>query len=95
MPCEYGTVRKFRKNGWVMVIWEEIDLTSFPMGSWVTLADIGLSNQAGNSYTANFQTQDNVNNRFRINVEGQLMAWRQKESYNQGHYGYIVYPTAD
>lgn len=95
VPCEYGTVRKFRKNGWVMVIWENIDLTSFPMNSWVTLADIGWSNQAGNGYTGNFQTQDNTSNRFRITVTGQLQAWRQKESYNVGQYGYIVYPTAD
>ena len=95
VPCEYGTVKKFKKNGWVMVIWENIDLTSTPKDSWVTLADIGWSNQAGNRYTGNFQTQDPTGNRFRINENGQLGAWRQKESYNQGHYGYIVYPTAD
>lgn len=95
VPCEYGTVKKFKKNGWVMVIWENIDLTSFPKDSWVTLADIGWSNQAGNGYTGNFQTADTNSNRFRVTVEGELRAWRQRESYNQGHYGYIVYPTAD
>lgn len=95
VPCEYGTVRKFRKNGWVMVIWENIDITSTPKDSWVTLADIGWSNQAGNGYTGNFQTSDTNSNRFRVTVEGELRAWRQKESSNGGHYGYIVYPTAD
>ena len=95
VPCEYGTVRKFRKNGWVMVIWENIDITSLPAGTWVSLADIGWSNQAGNNYTGNFQTQDPNSNRFRVTVEGELRAWKQKESNNQGYYGYIVYPTAD
>ena len=79
-----------------MVIWENIDLASIPQGSWVALADIGWSNQAGNGYTGNFQTQDvTSNNRFRISNGGQLQAWRVKESYNGGYYGYIVYPTAD
>ena len=95
VPCEYGTVKKFKKNGWVMVIWENIDLTSTPKDSWVTLADIGWSNQAGNGYTGNFQTSDFTRARFRISVEGQLKAWRVNESNNMGYYGYIVYPTAD
>lgn len=78
-----------------MVIWEDIDITSLPGGTWVTLADIGWSNQAGNSYTGNFHTIDPNSNRFRITVEGELRAWKQKESTNHGYYGYIVYPTAD
>lgn len=95
VPCNYGTVRKFRKNGWVMVIYENIGLTSCPIGSWVTLADIGWSNQAGNRYTGNFQTQDIAHNRFRVNEDGLLGVWRNEGAPNEGHYGYIVYPTAD
>ena len=95
VPCEYGTVKKFKKNGWAFVVWEDIDISSIPNDTWTTLADIGWSNQAGNRYTGNFQTQDITVNRFRINENGQLGAWRVKESYNEGHYGYIVYPTAD
>lgn len=95
VPCEYGTVKKFKKNGWAFVVWEGIDISSIPKDTWITLADIGWSNQAGNRYTGNFQTQDINSNRFRINENGQLGAWRVRETSNQGHYGYIVYPTAD
>ena len=95
VPCEYGTVKKFKKNGWAFVVWENIDISSIPNDTWTTLADIGWSNQAGNRYTGNFQTADTNSNRFRINENGQLGAWRVKESYNMSYYGYIVYPTAD
>ena len=95
VPCEYGTVRKFKKNGWAFVVWENIDITSFPKSSWTTVADIGWSNQAGNRYTGNFQIIIPTTDRIRINANGQLQAWREKESVNAGHYGYIVYPTAD
>lgn len=93
VPCSYGTVRKFKKNGWAFVVWEDIDISSIPKGTWTVLADIGWSNQAGNGYTGNFQTQ--AGNRFRINVEGQFRAWRVTDSNNGGYYGYIVYPTND
>ena len=95
VPCEYGTVKKFKKNGWAFVVYENMDISTVPKDTWTTLADIGWSNQAGNSYTTNFQTTDANINRFRINVEGQLVVWRVKDSYNTGYYGYFVYPTAD
>ena len=95
VSCSYGTVKKFKKNGWAFVVYEDINLASLTLETWTDIADIGWSNQAGNSYTGNFQTADTNSNRFRINVKGQLQAWRLKESYNMGYYGYIVYPTAD
>ena len=95
VPCEYGTVKKFKKNGWAFVVYENMDISTLPKDTWVSLADTGWSNQAGNSYTTNFQTTDANINRFRINVEGQLVVWRVKDSYNTGYYGYFVYPTAD
>lgn len=95
VPCEYGTVRKFKKNGWVMVIWEGIDISSIPKGTWTVLADIGWSNQTGSKYLGNFQTQLIDTDRFSVNDNGQLRAWRERESTTAGYWGYIVYPTSD
>lgn len=94
VPCEYGTVRKFKKNGWAFVVYENINISTLSMESWTEIADIGWSNQAGNSYTANFQTSI-PEDRFRITADGKLSAMKYGDSNHQGHYGYIVYPTSD
>ena len=94
VSCSYGTVSKFKKNGWAFVVYENINLASLTMETWTDIADVGWSNQAGNSYTANFQTSI-LDDRFRITADGKLSAMKFGDSNHQGHYGYIIYPTAD
>ena len=94
VACNYGTVRKFKKNGWAFVVYENINISTLSNEVWTEIADIGWSNQAGNSYTSNFQTSI-LDDRFRITADGKLSAMKLGDSTHQGHYGYIVYPTAD
>ena len=94
VTCNYGTVKKFKKNGWAFVVYENMNISTLSNEVWTEIADIGWSNQAGNSYTSNFQTSI-LDDRFRITADGKLSAMRLGDSNHQGHYGYIVYPTAD
>ena len=94
VTCNYGTVKKFKKNGWAFVVYENINISPLSLESWTEIADIGWSNQAGNSYTANFQTSI-PDDRFRITADGKLSAMKLGDSNHQGHYGCIVYPTSD
>lgn len=94
VSCSYGTVKKFKKNGWAFVVYEDINLSSLTLETWTDIADIGWSNQAGNNYTANFQTSI-PDDRFRIKADGKLSAMKLGDSNHRGHYGYIIYPTAD
>ena len=94
VSCSYGTVRKFKKNGWAFVVYENINLSSLNMETWTYIADVGWSNQAGNSYTGTFQTSI-LDDRFRITADGKLSAMKFGDSNHQGHYGYIIYPTSD
>ena len=94
VSCSYGTVSKFKKNGWAFVVYENINLASLNMETWTDIADVGWSNQAGNSYTGTFQTSSDKD-RFRVTSEGKLSAMRLNTANSQGYYGYIIYPTAD
>ena len=94
VTCNYGTVKKFKKNGWAFVVYENINISPLSLEVWTEIADIGWSNQAGNEYTANFQTSV-PEDRFRITEDGKLSAMKYGDSNHRGHYGYIVYPTAD
>lgn len=94
VSCSYGTVKKFKKNGWAFVVYEDINLSSLTLETWTDIADVGWSNQAGNNYTANFQTSI-PDDRFRIKADGKLSAMKLGDSNHRGHYGYIIYPTAD
>lgn len=94
VPCSYGTVKKFKKNGWAFVVYENINISTLSNEVWTEIADIGWSNQAGNSYTSNFQITI-PEDRFRITADGKLSAMKSGDSNHQGHYGYIVYPTSD
>ena len=94
VPCEYGTVRKFKKNGWAFVVYEGMNTSTLNDSVWTNIADIGWSNQAGNNYTSNFQTTL-FDDRFSITADGKLAAMKFGTNNHQGHYGYIVYPTAD
>lgn len=77
-----------------MVIYENIDISSFPIDTWTVIADIGWSNQIGHNHTGNFQTVS-TDDRFRVNANGQLGAMRRGVNMGVGYYGYIIYPTAD
>lgn len=94
VTCNYGTVKKFKKNGWAFVVYENINISTLSNEVWTEIADIGWNNQAGNSYTANFQTSI-LGDRFRITADGKLSAMKFGDSNHRGHYGYIVYPTSD
>lgn len=97
VPCEYGDVYKFKKNGWVVVVWQNLDLTSIAKNSWVNIATIGWSNQLGSNlnFYGNFTTLDGVNERFIISPAGNLRVTKTSDTRNAGHYGYIIYPTED
>lgn len=96
VSCEYGNVYKFKKNGWAVVIWQNINLTEVNMGSWVTLAQTGWPNtlQTINFY-GNFTQSDIENERFTISPAGNFRVFKISDTRNTEHYGYIVYPTAD
>lgn len=94
VTCNYGTVKKFKKNGWAFIVYEDMDISTLSDEVWIEIADIGWSNQAGNSYTSNFQL-GRGDDRFRITADGKLSAMKFGDNNHQGHYGYIVYPTSD
>lgn len=97
VDCSYGDVYKFKKNGWAVVVWQNLDLTSIAKNTWVTIATIGWSNQLGSNlnYHGNFNTLDGVNERFIISPAGNLRVTKTSDTRNTGHYGYIIYPTED
>lgn len=96
LDCSYGNVWKFKKNGWVTVIWGNLNATSMATGSWVTLASTGWSNQApAHNYYGNFVQADSDTCRVTVNPEGVLRCFKPSSSAKEITYGYIVYPTAD
>ena len=96
LDCSYGNVWKFKKNGWVTVIWGNLNATSMATGSWVTLASTGWSNQApAHNYYGNFVQADSDTCRVTVNPEGVLRCFKPSSSAKEITYGYIIYPTAD
>ena len=97
--CAYGNVWKFKKNGWAVILWNDLNLTNINKNAWTVIASTGWSNQAGatNHYgtfvTGN--TNDNTQ-RFEVDSNGDLRVFRTAGStVSVGYYGYIVYPTTD
>lgn len=97
VDCSYGDVYKFKKNGWVVVVWQNLDLTSIASGSWVTIATIGWSNQLGSNinYYGNFSSHNPDDARFIISPAGNLRVTTLGSTINTALYGYIIYPTED
>ena len=97
IPCEYGNIYKYQKNGWAIVWWSNINLTNIPTNEWFTLADVGWENQVDTgSFYGNFSTSDPTVPRFTITPAGLLRVYMFATcEYTAGHYGYIIYPTMD
>lgn len=97
VTCNYGTVKKFKKNGWAVIVWQDINLTNISKDAWVTLADVGWTNQGGfDNHYGNFCTNDLTVPRFEVTQKGLLRAYMSSNCTNKvGNYGYIVYPTVD
>lgn len=97
VSCNYGTVKKFKKNGWAVVVWQDLDLTSISKNAWVTLANVGWTNQGEfDNHYGNFFTPDKSVPRFEVTQGGLLRAFIPSACPNpRGNYGHIVYPTAD
>lgn len=97
IPCEYGNIYKYQKNGWAIVWWVNINLTNIPTDQWFTLVDVGWENQVdAGSFYGNFSTSDPTIPRFAITTAGLLRVYMFSTcEYTTGHYGYIVYPTTD
>lgn len=96
LDCSYGNVWKFKKNGWVTVIWGNLNATSMATNSWVTLASTGWSNQASaHNYYGNFVQDDNDTVRVTVNPEGVLRCFKPSSTAKEITYGYIIYPTED
>lgn len=95
VSCSYGTVKKFKKNGWAVVVWQDIKLTNVSTNAWVTLADVGWTNQGGfDNHYGNFCTNDQSVPRFEVTEEGLLRVFIPSTCTNKiGNYGYSVYPT--
>ena len=97
--CTYGDVWKFKKNGWAVIFWNDINLTNINKNAWTVIASTGWSNQAGatNHYGTFVTGNTNDNNqRFEVASNGDLRVFRTIGStISAGYYGYIVYPTAD
>lgn len=97
VACEYGDVYKFKKNGWVVVVWQNLDLTSIASESWSTIATIGWSNQLGSNtnFYGNFSIHNFDDARFIMSPAGNLRVTKLGSTINTGLYGYIIYPTED
>lgn len=95
VSCNYGTVRKFKKNGWAVVVWQDINLTNVSTNAWVTIANVGWTNQGGfDNHYGNFCTNDQTVPRFEVTEEGLLRVFIPPACTNKiGNYGYSVYPT--
>lgn len=97
VSCSYGTVRKFKKNGWAVVVWQDINLTNISKNAWVTIANVGWTNQGEfDNHYGNFFTPDQSVPRFEVTQGGLLRAFIPSTCPNpRGNYGHIVYPTSD
>ena len=97
MDCSYGDVYKFKKNGWVVVVWQNLDLASIAKDTWVTIATIGWSNQLGSNinYYGNFSIHNIDDVKFIISPAGNLRVTTLESTINTTLYGYIIYPTED
>lgn len=96
LTCSYGNVWKFKKNGWVTVIWGNLNTSGMATNSWVTLASTGWSNQApAHNYYGNFVQGDSDTCRVTVNPEGVLRCFKPSSSAKEITYGYIIYPTED
>lgn len=95
VDCSYGDVYKFKKNGWAVVVWQDLDLTSANTGSWTTLAQTGWSNTlASVNFYGNFIHKEGTAS-FIVSPAGNLRVTKNTGADNTGHYGYIIYPTED
>lgn len=97
VSCSYGTVKKFKKNGWAVVVWQGLNLTNISKNAWVTIADVGWTHQGEfDNHYGNFFTPNQTIPRFEVTQEGLLRAFIPSSCTNAGgNYGHIVYPTAD
>ena len=97
VDCSYGDVYKFKKNGWVVVVWQNLDLASIAKDTWVTIATIGWSNQLGSNinYYGNFSIHNIDDVKFIISPAGNLRVTTLESTINTTLYGYIIYPTED
>lgn len=97
VSCSYGTVKKFKKNGWAVVVWQDLNLTNISKNAWVTIANVGWTNQGEfDNHYGNFFTPNQTIPRFEVTQGGLLRAFIPSGCTTPtGNYGYIVYPTAD
>ena len=97
VACNYGTVKKFKKNGWAVVVWQDLTLTNISKNAWVTIANVEWTNQGGfDNHYGNFFTPNQTIPRFEVTQEGLLRVYIPSGCTTPvGNYGHIVYPTAD
>lgn len=97
VSCSYGTVKKFKKNGWAVVVWQDLNLTNISKNAWVTIANVGWTHQGEfDNHYGNFFTPNQTIPRFEVTQGGLLRAFIPSGCTTPtGNYGHIVYPTAD